>query len=139
MDSEALSMPSKGAYMPYPVSTLSPRIVPNDLTNFKTRGISKVERELEQKLIEMREQYIRTIDQFNWNKLLYEAEINFKPVIGQIYHLYEIRGKYALSMIPPEEWMHPHMGTFRLNADQQWESITLNPNIDREALFGNKG
>lgn len=136
MDTEALSMPSKGAYMPYPVSTLSPRIIPNDLTNFKSRGISKVERELEQKLIEMREQYIRTIDQFNWNKLIYEAEINFEPVIGQEYHLYEIRGKYNLSMIPPEEWMYPSLGTFRLNADQQWEPSYLNPDVDKEALFG---
>ena len=48
---DSLSMPQSGAFMPYPVSTLSPRIVPNDLTNFKSRGISKVERELEQKLL----------------------------------------------------------------------------------------
>ena len=124
--------------MPYPVSTLSPRIVPNDLTNFKTRGISKVERELEQKLIEMREQYIRTIDQFNWNKLLYEAEIHFEPVIGQSYHLYQIRSHYTLSMISPEEWNHQHLGTFRLNADQQWESIMIHPDIDRDVLFRNR-
>lgn len=122
--------------MPYPVSTLSPRIVPNDLTNFKTRGISKVERELEQKLIEMREQYIRTIDQFNWNKLLYEADINFEPVIGQSYHLYQIRGGYTLSMIPPSEWMYQHLGSFRLNADQQWEPIEISPEVDKQALFG---
>jgi len=135
MDSEALSMPNSGAFMPYPVSTLSPKIVPNDLTSFKTRGISKVERELEQKLIEMREQYIRTIDQFNWNKLLYEAEINFEPVIGQSYHLYEIRKKYTLSMIPPEEWIYPLLGTFRLNADQQWEPLEVQEGIDKEKLF----
>jgi len=136
MDDHSLSMPSKGAFMPYPISTLSPPIVPNDLTNFKTRGISKVERELEQKLIEMREQYIRTIDQFNWNKLLYEANINFEPVIGQTYHLYEIRGKYTLSMISPEDWIYPSLGTFRLNADQQWDPIELNPEVDKARLFG---
>ena len=136
MDQESLSMPSSGAFMPYPVSTLSPKIVPNDLTNFKTRGISKVERELEQKLIEMREQYIKTIDQFNWNKLLYEAEINFEPVIGQLYYLYHIRNQYTLSMIPPEEWIYPSLGTFRLNADQQWEPQELADNIDKQALFG---
>ncbi len=129
-------MPNKGAFMPYPVSTLSPKIVPNDLTNFKSRGISKVERELEQKLVEMREQYIRTIDQFNWNKLLYEAEINFEPVIGQNYYLYNIRGKYTLSMIPPEDWIYPSLGTFRLNADQQWDPLEVADNLDKEALFG---
>ncbi len=135
MDSESLSTPNKGAFMPYPVSTLSPKIVPNDLTNFKTRGISKVERELEQKLVEMREQYIKTIDQFNWNKLIYEAEINFEPVIGQIYYLYDIRGKHTLSMISPEDWIYPALGQFRLNADQQWEIIELADNIDKERIF----
>lgn len=128
-------MPNKGAFMPYPVSTLSPKIVPNDLTNFKSRGISKVERELEQKLVEMREQYIRTIDQFNWNKLLYEAEINFEPVIGQNYYLYNIRGNYTLSMIPPEDWIYPSLGTFRLNADQQWDPLEVADNLDKDTLF----
>lgn len=135
MDTETLSMPNQGAFMPYPVSTLSPKIIPNDLTNFKSRGISKVERELEQKLIEMREQYIRTIDQFNWNKLLYEADLNFEPVIGQLYYLYKIRGQHTLSMIPPEEWIYPSLGTFRLNADQQWDPISIPDSIDREQLF----
>ena len=121
--------------MPYPVSTLSPRIVPNDLTNFKSRGISKVERELEQKLLEMREEYVRAIDAFNWNKLIYEAEIRFEPVIGQTYYLYEIRQSYTLSMVPPEEWIYPCLGTFRLNADQQWEPIEIAENIDRARLF----
>ena len=44
---ELENKPSR-AFMPYPVSTLSPPIVPTDLTSFKTRGISEVERELQQ-------------------------------------------------------------------------------------------
>jgi len=46
------------AFMPYPASRLAPRIVPQDLTNFKTRGIGRVERELQQELIELREKYL---------------------------------------------------------------------------------
>ena len=51
------------AFLPYPVSTLSPPIIPNDLTSFKSRGISQVERDLQQKLQEIRETYLQTIDQ----------------------------------------------------------------------------
>ena len=72
---------NEGAYLPYPTSTLSPKIVPNDLSTFKSRGISQVERELQQKLIEIREEYIEVVDHYNWNKLVYESEINFEPVI----------------------------------------------------------
>lgn len=85
--------------MSYPVSTLSPKITPTDLSSFKSRGISEIERDLQQKLTEIREQYLATIDHFNWNKLIYEADISFEPIVGETYHLYEIRGRKLLSMI----------------------------------------
>jgi len=116
---------NEGAYLPYPTSTLSPKIVPNDLSTFKSRGISQVERELQQKLIEIREEYIEVVDHYNWNKLVYESEINFEPVIGNIYHLYNLRGKNTLSMIGPEEcfFRDSHLATFKLNVDKQWDLV----------------
>ena len=116
---------NEGAYLPYPTSTLSPKIVPNDLSTFKSRGISQVERELQQKLIEIREEYIEVVDHYNWNKLVYESEINFEPVIGNIYHLYNLRGKNTLSMIGPEEcfFSDSHLATFKLNVDKQWDLV----------------
>ena len=123
------------AFMPYPVSTLSPPIIPNDLTSFKTRGISEVERELQQKLTEIREQYLKTIDHFNWNKLVYEAEIRFEPIVGGTYHLYEMRNGKALSMIGPDQWPHKHLATVRLNVDRQWLIVETGKGIDSRTLF----
>ena len=123
------------AFMPYPVSTLSPKIVPVDLSSFKSRGISEVERELQQKLTEIREQYLATIDHFNWNKLVYEADINFEPIIGQTYHLYELRGRKLLSMIGPDQWHHKHLATVRLNIDRQWKLEEVSEDIDQRSLF----
>ena len=116
---------NEGAYLPYPTSTLSPKIVPNDLSTFKSRGISQVERELQQKLIEIREEYIEVVDHYNWNKLVYESEINFEPVIGNICHLYTLRGKNTLSMRGPEEcfFRDSHLATFKLNVDKQWDLV----------------
>jgi len=124
---------NKGAFMPYPVSTLSPKIVPNDLSTFKSRGISQVERDLQQKLVQMREEYISTIEHFNWNKLVYEADINFEPTVGESYHLYRIRGKNSLSMIAPDQWSHPHLASFRLNLDRQWELTEAS--VEGRSLF----
>jgi len=123
------------AFMPYPVSTLSPKIIPTDLSSFKSRGISEVERELQQKLTEIREEYLAAIDHFNWNKLIYEADINFEPIIGQTYHLYEVRGRKLLSMIGPDQWYHKHLATVRLNIDRQWKLEQLSDKIDRHSLF----
>ena len=126
------------AFMPYPVSTLSPKIIPTDLSSFKSRGISEVERELQQKLTEIRETYLATIDHFNWNKLIYEADINFEPIIGQTYHLYEVRGRKLLSMIAPDQWHHKHLATVRLNVDRQWKLEETSKNIDQRSLFGSR-
>lgn len=133
--SEPETKPSR-AFLPYPVSTLSPPIVPNDLTSFKSRGISEVERDLQQKLQEIRETYLRTIDHFNWNKLVYEADIQFEPIVGGTYHVYEMRGRRMLSMIAPEEWGQKHLATVRLNVDRQWKIVETGPGIDSRVLFG---
>ena len=130
-------VPSR-AFMPYPVSTLSPPIVPADLTSFKTRGISEVERDLQQKLAEIREDYLRAIDHYNWNKLVYEAEIRFEPVVGGVYHLYEMGdGRHVLSMIEPGQWPHRHLASVRLNYDRQWLVVTTADGVDAARLFGN--
>lgn len=124
------------AFLPYPASTLSPRIVPTDLSSFKARGISEVERDLRQKLSELREDYLRAIDHFNWNKLVYEAEIRFEPVVGGVYHLYQMDGGRVLSMIAPGQWPHRHLATVRLNVDRQWQVVDVGRDVDPHELFG---
>jgi hypothetical protein len=118
----ALQAPEpRGNYLAYPVSRLAAKIIPQDLTNFKSRGVTRVERELQQEMLEIQERYMEVIDAFNWNKLIYEAHFGFEPVIGEIYHLYEVRTKCHLSMIEPEKWHQRWVGSFRLNADGRWQ------------------
>lgn len=124
------------AFMPYPVSTLSPPILPNDLTSFKSRGISEVQRDLQQKLTEIREEYLKAIDHFNWNKLVYESEIRFEPVVGGVYYLYQMRSGRALSMIAPDQWPHRHLATVRLNMDRQWLVVEVGEGVETRDLFG---
>lgn len=127
------------AFLAYPSSTQSPKIVPADLSTFKSRGISQVERDLQQKLVELRETYLRAIDHFNWNKLVYEAGIQFEPVVGETYHLYEIRGRRTLSMVGPAEWAYPHLATVRLNVDRQWNVVEVADGVDPRRLFDGMG
>ncbi len=60
------------------------------------------------------------------SSLIYQADMNFEPVIGQFYYLYE-KGEhsYILSMISPEEWGHKVPGVFQskvqLLADRTWK------------------
>lgn len=121
IDTDLEQSAPRGNYLPYPASRLGAKIIPQDLTNFKSRGVSRVERELQQELVELREKYLQVIDAFNWNKLIYEARFGFEPVIGERYHLYEVGGQHHLSMIEPEAWHQKWIGSFRLNADGRWQ------------------
>jgi hypothetical protein len=138
MDPFTIEKPTSAAFLPYPVSSLSPPIVPQDLSSFKSRGISEVERELQEKLREIREQYIATIDHYNWNKLVYEALIQFEPVVGQCYYLYRTRRGNLLSMISPDQWPQRHLATLRLQVDRQWNVESIGEGIDPLELFQSK-
>jgi len=128
------------SYLPYPVSTLSPKIIPNDLTTFRSRGVSQVEKELKQQLQELKERFEQVLDDFNWNKMIYEAKFSFEPVMGDTYHLYEGRTPSedrALSLIPPEDWIAgAWIGSFRLNIDRRWEPMGVSPDFDLRKLAG---
>lgn len=123
-------------FLPYPVSTLGPAIVPNDLSTFRQRGRSEVEKRLRQQLVELHDAYTRAVDQFNWNSLVYASEFRFDPVVGETYHLYQEGGRHMLSMIGPGDWGYEHVGSFRLNVDRCWEVVRLADGVDREKIFG---
>lgn len=57
---------------------------------------------------------------------IYQAEINFKPLINHTYHLYENKkGKNVVSMIGPEQWgrskPYTFIATVKLLSDHTWE------------------
>lgn len=105
----------------YAGSRLSAKIVPQDLTNFKTSGISNVERTTDQKIKELHQNYLQIVNEYNINKFVYESLFNFEPIIGNVYHIYYISDKYHLSMIEPNDWHHTWIGSFRLITNGQWQ------------------
>jgi len=126
---------SRSNFLPYPTSSLSPAFVPNDLTNFRSRGVSETEKRLRAELVELQERYIATIDRFNWNRLVYSAEFRFEPILGTVYFLYRGANGLMLSMVGPGEWDLEYLGSFRLNTDRCWEAVDVPQSISREELF----
>jgi hypothetical protein len=60
---------------------------------------------------------------------IFQADVNFVPVVGNVYHLYERdSGSRFLSLIGPDSWgklAKPlnHRGSFRHLADSTWEPV----------------
>ena len=113
--------------LPYATNVGAPLIKIDDLVSWKSRGISNVNKEFENKFNELKMQYQNLIEEFEWNELVYSSRFSFEPVIGEVYHLY--RGDYGinfLSLISPNEWNKEHIGTFKLNSDKKWVVLHKN-------------
>jgi hypothetical protein len=116
--------PEKGYHaniLPYGTSVGAPVIKVDDLVSWKSRGVHTVNKEFENKFNELKLQYEKLMEEFEWNELVYSAKFSFEPVIGEIYHLYN--GDDAipfLSLIGPAEWNKEHIATFKLNSEKKW-------------------
>ena len=105
----------------YSTNVGAPVIKMDDVVSWKSRGISNVNKEFENKFNELKLQYENLMKEYEWNELLYSAKFSFEPVIGEIYHLYANEdGSNSLSLIAPNEWNKVHIGTFKLNSDKKW-------------------
>lgn len=112
--------------LPYATTVGAPVIKIDDLVSWKSRGISQVNKEFEQKFNELKTQYENLMKEYEWNEIVYNAKFSFEPVVGEIYHLYRGNdGMLFLSLIDPTEWNKEHIGTFKLNSDKKW--VALHP------------
>ena len=107
---------------PYPTSVSAPGFAPIKVD--KSTNIN-ANHYFESKLNELRDEYKKLIQEYNWTKLVYESKYLFQPIVGHIYHLYEDKDKALfLSLIAPNEWNRPYIGSFKLQTDGKWEKIS---------------
>ncbi len=78
----------------------------------------------ESRLNELRGEYKKLVDEYNWTSLVYASTYNFQPIVGKSYHLYEGKDKKIfLSLIEPELWKQKYIGTFKLMNNGKWEKV----------------
>lgn len=117
------------SFLPYSTSVGAPIIKVDDIVSWKSRGITNVNKEFENKFKELKNQYEKLMEEYEWNELVYSAKFAFEPVIGEVYHLYAAAdGVNFLSLISPQEWNKVHLGTFKLNSDKKWVVLDLKEN-----------
>ncbi len=109
---------------PYATDVSAPAIIPTDTIEWKNRNIHQVNKQVQAKYDELKQQYDALMAEFEHNHLVYSAKFNFEPVVGYTYHLYkDAKETSFLSIIAPNECTFEHLGTFRLNADKMWEKV----------------
>lgn len=109
--------------LPYGSSLSAPSISLPDTALFKSERGANAGNYFTQKLDEINAEYQRLVNLANDTDIVYNSNYNFVPRVGQIYHLYDIKGQFSLSLISPHEWNKEHVGSFRFTADNTWERV----------------
>ena len=124
--------------LPYAHTIGGAEIKPVDKGKVKGRAMSAMYEQTNMDLDQIREQMellarqAKAIqDRVQISELIYTAEINFEPFIGQTYYLYQRQnGKFVLSLVGPYEWgdepPFEYVATMVLLSDHTWDVIDKN-------------
>lgn len=110
--------------LPYATNASAPKITSTDLTGWKNTNISKANHQINTEYQKLKAAYDNLMKQYEYNSLVYSAQFNFEPIVGQVYHLYiKDNEETFLSIISPHECKFNHKGSFKLNDDKIWEKV----------------
>ena len=110
--------------LPYGSNVGAPAIRPEDIDGWKTEKVSKTNKYFKSRYDEIKEEYRKLIESFEWNKLVFSADFRWEPIKGETYHLYQRDGgQLFLSLIEPSQWNQIFIGAFRLDSNDKWEKI----------------
>ena len=112
------------ALLPYASNVGAPAIKPTDISAWKNEKVIKTNHYFESRYNEIKEEYKKLIEEFQWNDLVYSSDFRFEPIKGHIYHLYQRKtGNLFLSLIGPNEWNQIFIGSFQLDSNDKWIKI----------------
>lgn len=118
----------------YPHHVGSPVVKPVDRGKVKGRAMSAMVQQTDSQLDQIYQQMqllakqAKAVqDRIGVSEKIYDAEMNFEPLIGHRYYLYlKENGKHVLSMLSPQEWgkRMPYsslVSAVRMLADHTWD------------------
>ena len=113
------------AVMPYGDSVGAPAIRPTNISAYKNEKAIKTNQYFKARFDEIKEEYKKLLESYEWNELVYSSDFRFEPIKGKSYHLYQREGDETLflSLIGPDEWNQIYVGSFRLDSDDKWDKI----------------
>ncbi len=122
--------------LPYSSSVSGVAIRPTKQGVIKHKALMAMEEQTNMQLDQIRQQIELLAKQAQELKkrkelslMIYESKLNFKPQIGQVYHLYEnLDGSSLLSLIAPKEWgksgpFKSYVSSVKLLADHTWVEV----------------
>jgi len=117
-------MSSSESLLPYPSHVGSPVIVPENIVAWKAPNVHKANQEFKAKYDEIRAEFDKLIEEYEWTETIYKSIFNFEPIVGEVYYLYlNNKGLRFLSLIKPNEWNRECLGSYRFETSRKWKKL----------------
>lgn len=119
--------------LPYAHHVGSAVVKPEDKGKLKGRAVAAMHQQTNMQIDQLRKQMELLAQQardihkrVQVSEMIYGAQMNFEPLIGHTYYLYENKhGEHVLSLIAPNQWgrsqPYTYIATATLLADHTWE------------------
>lgn len=133
---DEFSYKGEASLSPIPLSISSPVIKPEDRNKIRANAVEAMHHYAQQEITILRKQaelimqQVRDIeDRLQISEHIYESDMRFNPVVGQVYHLYEKDDHYTLSLVGPLEWGRKGMpfkrfvASVKLLGDHSWDVL----------------
>jgi hypothetical protein len=112
------------AVMPYGDNVSAPAIRKEDIVGWKQEQSIKTNHYFKARYDEIKEEYLKLMELFEWNELVYKSQYSFIPIKGNTYYLYQRKNDTLfLSLIEPQYWDQIFMGAFKLDSDDKWIKV----------------
>ena len=111
---------------PYGTNVGAPAFTVPDVKGYKKAQAAEASHRFHQRYEELEQQMQELMTQAQYNDRLLNAQIAFKPIIGQVYYLYNKDDRDFISMVSPAEWGNNYMqkqtfiGAYKILADNVW-------------------
>lgn len=110
------------AFRPYATGVGAPQIKPPNNGSWKSSQIYKANKHLKAKYEAIKAEYEALLEIYEYNELVTNSKFSFKPLVGEVYHLYNNKNEEPfLSIIAPDQCRFEHLGSFKLTSDYLWE------------------
>jgi hypothetical protein len=114
---------------PYGTDLSAPAFTVPDVAGFKKEQAAEASHRFHQRYEELEQAMHELMTQAQYNDRLLNAAMAFKPIIGQVYYLYNKDSEDFISMVSPEEFGESYMqhktfvGAFKILADNAWIEV----------------
>jgi hypothetical protein len=114
---------------PYGTNVSAPAFTLPDVAGYKKGQAAEASHRFHQRYEELETAMQELMTQAQYNDRLLNAQIAFKPIIGQVYYLYTKDDKDFISMVSPDEFGEAYMktktfiGAYKILSDNVWIEI----------------